>query len=381
VRILITGACGVTPRAIARSLQMGDRFHDAALIGTDRGGNWYGFHEGLYDRVYLVPDARDRRYVEAMHDICEKEAIDVAVVSPEAEVLFWSGREPPVPALLPSPRIVKIAISKKNLYDALQGTGLIPWFSIVSRAELLARRGLDFTRGPVWLRDFSDASSSAMGAIRVNDAEQAYAWACLHSGIADYMVAEYLPGGNFACCILFYEGRLLKVACYERLEYLMGHLVASGVTGNISRGRLVNDSRLTTIAEQAVRHISQQHDEPAHGLFTVDLREAADGSPKVTEINIRHTACTSALAAGGANLAEAQVLASLSRCEEIGEVAVTFAEGNVILRDVDGPPLLLDSERKLEVGDFVAGAASGCTRADSAAGAPKHRLDSKYRPA
>jgi hypothetical protein len=373
VRILITGACGVTPRAIARSLRMSSRFRDAALVGTDRGGNWYGFHEGLYDRVYLVPDARDPRYVEVMGDICQQEAIDVAVVSPEAEVLFWSGRELPVPALLPPPHIVKVAINKKNLYDALQGSGLIPWYTIVARADLLARRGLDFARGPVWLRDFSDASSSGTGAIRVNDAEQAYAWACLHSEITDYMVAEYLPGGNFACCMLLYEGELLKVACYERLEYLMGRLVASGVTGNISRGRLVNDSRLTTIAEQAVRHVSQRHDEPAHGLFTVDLREATDGSPKVTEINIRHTACTSALAAGGANLAEAQVLASLGRREEIGEVAATFGEGNLILRDVDGPPLLLGGERTLEVGDFIAGAARDSTRPDHPAGAPTRR--------
>jgi hypothetical protein len=373
VRILITGACGVTPRAIARSLQMSSRLRDAARIGTDRGGNWYGFYEGLYDRVYLVPDARDPRYVEVMSDICEKEDIDVAVVSPEAEVLFWSDRALPVPALLPSPRIVEVAISKKNLYDALQGSGLIPWHTIVSRADLLKRRGLDVSREPVWLRDFSDASSSGKGAIRVNDAEQAYAWACLHSEITEYMVAEYLPGGNFACCMLFHEDRLLKAACYERLEYLMGGLVASGITGNISRGGLVNDSQLVAISEQAIRHISQQHAEPAHGLFTVDLREAADGSPKVTEINVRHTACTSALAAGGANLAEAQVLASLGRCDEIGEVVVTFAEGKVILRDVDGPPLLLEGERTLAVGDFVAGAARGSTRADRPAGAPGRR--------
>jgi hypothetical protein len=373
VRILITGACGVTPRAVARSLQMSSHFRDAARIGTDRGGNWYGFYEGLYDRVYLVPDARDPRYVEVMSDICKKETIDVAVVSPEAEVLFWSARELPVPALLPSSTMVKVAISKKNLYDALKGSDLIPWHTIVARADLLARRGIDFSRGPVWLRDFSDASSSGMGAIRANDPEQAYAWACLHPEITGYMVAEYLPGGNFACCMLFYENDLLKAACYERLEYLMERLVASGVTGNISRGRLVNDSRLTTVAEQAIRHISRQHGEPAHGLFTVDLREAVDGSPKVTEINIRHTACTSALAAGGVNLAEAQVLASLGRCEEIGDVAVTFIEGNVILRDVDGPPLLLDSERTLAVGDFIAGAARGSTRADNLAAAPERR--------
>jgi carbamoyl-phosphate synthase large subunit len=167
------------------------------------------------------------------------------------------------------------------------------------------------------------------------------------------MVAEYLPGRNFACCLLFHDDKLLKIACYERIDYFMAHLVVSGITGNTSRGRLVNDPRLRTMAEQAVRSISRQHDVPAHGLFTVDLKEAVDGSPKITEINLRHTAPVSSLTAGGANLAEAQVLASLGRHDEIGDVIVEFAEDNIFLRDIDGPPLLLTNDRKLDVGDFI----------------------------
>lgn len=351
-RILVTGACGVTPRAIARSLRMSQRFHDAMLVGSDRGGNWYGFYEGLYDRVYLVPGTRDPGYAEMIADICQKESIDVAVVSPEAEVLFWSDREFPVPTLLPSSRFVRIAISKKALYDGLRGSGLIPAYRTVSREDLLARRGLEMNQAPVWLRDFSDASSSGLGAIKVNDAEQAYAWAYLNPDIAQYMVAEFLPGRNVACCLVFTNDELLKVACYERLDYFQGHLVASGVTGNISRGRLVNDPDARTAAESAIRWIARQIGEPALGLFTVDLRASEDGLPKVTEINVRHTAGTSALAAGGANLAEAQVLAALGREAEIGDAIVTFGEEDVILRDIDGPPLLV-SEPRLEVGDFI----------------------------
>jgi hypothetical protein len=355
LQVLITGACGVTPRAIARSLRMSDRLRDARLIGTDRGGNWYGFYEGLYDRTYLVPDTRDPRYTEVIQEICVRESIDAAVISPEAEVRFWSEREFPVATVLPSSRFVAVAISKKNLYDALKDSGLIPPYRTVTRADLLAHHGVDSGAEPVWLRDFSDASSSGLGAIKVTDPEQAYAWAALNPEIDQYMVAGYLPGRNLACCLLFHEDVLLKVACYERLEYFQGQLVVSGVTGNISRGRLVNAPEARAASENAVRLISSQHDEPSHGLFTVDLKEAEDGSPMVTEINVRHTACTSALAEGGANLAEAQVLAALDRHDEIGEVAVTFAEDNAILRDIDGAPLLITSDLHLKVGDFVEG--------------------------
>jgi carbamoyl-phosphate synthase large subunit len=353
LNILVTGACGVTPRAIARSLGASPLFADARLVGADRGGNWYGFYEGLYERVYRVSEPSDPGYADLLADICERESIDVAVVGPEAEVLFWSGREFPVPTLLPPPEFSRIAISKGKLYEALQQTGLVPHYRIASRDELLAHSGLRLDGGPVWLRDYSEASSSGIGSIQVSEPEEAYAWAYLNPGIPSYMVAEHLPGRNIACTLLFREDELLKAGCYERLEYFMGHLAVSGVTGNINRGRLVNDERARALAEQAVRFVCDRTGEPAHGLLTVDLREDRTGALKVTEINVRHVAATSALAAGGANMAEAQVLVTLGRLDEIGEPVPRFPDDNVILRDIDGVPIWLTDYRELAVGEHA----------------------------
>jgi hypothetical protein len=86
-----------------------------------------------------------------------------------------------------------------------------------SQEELLARRGLDLDGGPVWLRDYSDASSSGIGSIQVTEPEEAYAWAYVNPEISSYMVAEHLPGRNIACTLLFHEDELLKAGCYERL--------------------------------------------------------------------------------------------------------------------------------------------------------------------
>lgn len=353
LNVLITGACGVTPRAIARSLRMSNAFADARLVGVDRGGNWYGFYEGLYDRIYRVSTPADPGYAELVAEICANEEIDAAIVAPEVEVRFWSARAFPVPALLPPPRFVEIAISKRKLYDALRETGLVPRYSIVSRDDLLARRGLELDGDPVWLRDYSDASSSGIGSLAVTDAEQAHAWAVLNPGIASYMVAEHLPGRNLAAMLLFHNGELLKAACYERLEYFGGHLAASGITGNISRGRLVNDEQARAVGEQAVRLVAELAGETPHGLLTADLREDKTGALKVTEINIRHVAATSALAAGGANLSEAQLLATLGRLDEIGEVVPHFPEDNAILRDIDGAPVWLTSSPELALGEHA----------------------------
>jgi carbamoyl-phosphate synthase large subunit len=353
VNVLITGACGVTPRAIARSLKMSGACTDARLVGVDRGGNWYGFHEGLYDRVYRVSTPSDPGYEELLREICAKEEIDAAIVAPEVEVRFWSTREFPVPALLPPPGLVEIAISKRKLYDALRETGLVPRYGIASRDDLLARTGLELDGNPVWLRDYSDASSSGIGSIAVTDSEQAYAWALLNPGIESYMVAEHLPGRNLAAMLLFHDGELLKAACYERLEYFGGHLAASGITGNISRGRLVNDEQARAVGEQAVRLVAELAGEKPHGVLTADLRGDATGAYKVTEINVRHVAATSALAAGGANMSEAQLLATLGRLDEIGEQIPRFPDDNAILRDIDGAPLWLDRDPELAVGEYA----------------------------
>ncbi|HZS30745.1 MAG TPA: hypothetical protein VFA37_05770 [Gaiellaceae bacterium] len=353
MNVLITGACGVTPRAIARSLRASAVFGDARLVGIDRGGSWYGFYEGLYDRVYRVSEPGDPGYAELVGEICRKEEIGAALIAPEAEVLFWSGREFPVPVLLPPPAFVEIAVSKRKLYDALRETGLVPRYGIVEREDLLARRGLELDGSPVWLRDYSDTSSSGKGAISVSEPEEAYAWAYLNPEIQSYMVAEHLPGRNLACTLLFYEGEVLKAGCYERLEYFMGHLAASGISGNINRGRLVNDERARALAEQAVRLVADGTGETAHGVLTVDFREDRTGALKVTEINVRHVAATSALAAGGANLAEAQLLATLGRLDEIGEPVPRFPDDNVILRNIDGEPLWLSGYRELAVGEHA----------------------------
>jgi carbamoyl-phosphate synthase large subunit len=353
LNILVTGACGVTPRAIARSLRASPAFSGATLVGTDSGGNWYGFYEGLYDRVYRVSQPGDPGYPELVADICEREKVDAALVSPEAEVRFWSGREFPVPALLPHLGFVEIAISKAKLYDALQETGLVPRHHLVEREDLLAGGGLNLDDGPVWLRDYSVASSSGLGSMLVTEPGEAHAWAYLNPDISSYMVAEHLPGRNLACSLLFVDGELLKAGCYERLEYFMGHLAASGVTGNINRGRLVNDERARALGEQAVRYVAGLGGEQAHGLLTVDFREDRSGALKVTEINVRHVAATSAFAAGGANLAEAQLLATLGRLDEIGEAVPRFPDDNVILRNIDGEPLWLTGYRELAVGEHA----------------------------
>lgn len=336
MNILVTGACGVTSRSIVRSLNASRLFQHATFIGTDVCHNLFALAEGLYEHIYRVPPATEPSYAQTLNRICAQENISLAIVIPELEVLFWTRHELSVPCLLPPPEFCAIAGSKRALYETLSGTGTVPHHDIASREAILDGGYVPSTGWPCWIRAHEVGSSSGRGSLLARNHDDLKAWTMLNADIESFMVSEYLPGRNFACHLLYHDGNLIKTGTYERLEYFMGRTAPSGITGNISRGRLLNDDRVLATSRAAVEAICRKTGENMQGIVAVDLREDAHGHPMVTEINLRHVACTSAFASAGHNLAEAQALATLGRLDEIGPVMHDYPEGNLILRDIDG---------------------------------------------
>ena len=353
MRILITGACGVTSRAVARSLRLSSRFPDLYLLGTDICENPYGLYEGLLDRIYRAPRVTEAGYRTWMEDLCRTERLDAAIVIPELEVLFWSAVGFPIAVALPPAEFCQIAVSKKRLYETLADDGLVPRFRIRSREELTTGTLAEPIEFPCWIRDFSEGTSSGKGSLLARNRDEVRAWVVLNPGIRHFMLAEYLPGRNFACHLLYDQGRIVKIACYERTEYFMARTSVSGITGNISKGRLINDERLVNAADKAVVAILRKTKETMHGIVAVDFCESADNKPMITEINLRHVAATYSFAAAGFNLAEAQLLLTLGRREELGPKEATYSESNMILRDIDGAPIWLADYKELAVGECV----------------------------
>ena len=353
--VLVTGACGVTSRTVVRALRMSAAFRDTRLVGTDVCTNPYGLHEGLYARLYRVPPQTEgAEYRRVIGQICEAERIDAAIVIPEPEVLHWAEHAMPVPALLPPPRFARLAISKATVFDLLRDTGLVPRHAILSRDAILAGALEGFGELPLWLRDCGAGSTSGKGAICVHRAAEAVAWMTLNPDTESFMASQYLPGRNLACLLLFDRGQLVKVGCYERLEYFMAKTVISGVTGNISQGRLINDAAAVAVSRKAVDILCRHSGETMHGLVTVDLRTDALDVPKVTEINLRPVAAASAFAhVPGANLIEAHLFATFGEPGRAGPLEVTFPPNNRIFRDIDGLPIYTPDHVLPAIGEWV----------------------------
>lgn len=352
MNILITGACGVTSRSVVRSLIKSKKFNKLTFIGTDICDNEYGLFENLYRKIYRVPGSNEKDYKNVILKICREENIKAAIVIPEPEVLVWSKLTDMPPSVIPPYEFAKIAISKHKLAEILCPLNMAAPFIIYKKDNKKIKNQLKQFEFPVWIRDGGDGSTSGRGSFLANNLSDLIKWYEFNDSIDKFMISKYLPGRNLACCLLFVNGKQIQAICAERLIYFMSHLVISGVSGNTCKGKVFYDESIIDFSERAVRLVFEQVDKTPHGLFTVDLKESADGKPFVTEINLRHIAITSSFADAGANMAEAQLLTALGRENEISFNKDKVKSG-YFFRDIDGTPRFSKKEPELKIGQSI----------------------------
>lgn len=354
MKFLITGACAVSARSVLRSLKMSDIFKDSEFIGWDMCGLLYGVYVHDFDRMYKVPAVTDDSYEEVARGILERERPDAVIVVPEVEVLYWAQHKFDVPHIVPPADFAAIAISKEKVFDILMKSGLVPKSVPVSSALLLEATKGNPLGYPVWMRDASAGTASAKGAFMAHSLEEMQAWAMINPLTKKFQLSQFLPGRNLGCFCLFKDGKLIKMAQAERIEYIMGKVAVSGITGNTSKGKLLNEKKISDTALSAIDLICQHTGDRMNGLVVVDMKEDEHGKPFVTEINIRHVAFSSSFAMAGQNIAEAQLLLALDRDDEVpGTVTKDYPPENLILRDVDGPPIYVPHPAPLAVGSYV----------------------------
>lgn len=352
-KILVTGACGVTSRSVVRSLNISEHFaNQCEFIGTDVCYNEYGIYEGLYKKVYKVPYFNDPTYRSIMQQIIDDNHIEYAILIPEPEVLYWSENPFNIKFLKIPTLFSKHVLSKKNLYDTLRGKKYIPQYQIISREEMMESKDNIHLSYPLWIRDYAEGTTSGKGSLMASSYDEVKAWAIINKGIHSFMLSEYLPGRNLACFTLFSNGKLLKYGVAQRINYLMDKVAVSRITGNTSKGKLLNDKKVFDVAYDGIRSIISQTGEVMNGLVVTDLKEDKDGNPIITEINIRHVAFTSTFANAGLNFSEYQMLVLTGRENEIApELTKIFPDDNAMLRDVDGLPIYLEHYKEIQTGE------------------------------
>ena len=345
MNILINGVGGPTPRSIARSLKQYSKFKNAKLIGTDINPYAHGLYEKeLYDATYLVPPAHDPEYWHEIEKIITKHNIDIALVHPEVEVLEWAKRSEnedlPCKTLLPSQKMVEVLIDKSRMTEVLKDTDLVPK-SFTINSNNPDYEGLENALSyPFWIR--STSGSSGLGSLKVENREALKNWFLINPKVEEFIASTYLQGRNLAVKMLYYNGKLLRTACAERVNYIMAKVAPSGITGNTSFGRLLNEPDLVATATRAMDLLFQHANCEKHGFFTADFKEDQNGKPYITEINIRMVAFNLSFAVGGANFSE-DIVRLLSNDEEFDKTykMYEFEKDLIFLRDVDTTPIVM----------------------------------------
>jgi len=348
MNILINGVGGPTPRSIARSIRRYSQFDNVKLIGTDINSLAYGLYEDdLYDHTYLVPPAGHPDYWSAMGKIIKEHHIEMAMVHPENEVMAWSKRisdgEAPCKALLPSYKMSKLLVDKSKMTEVLKDSGLVP-NSFVFDSDFQNFEGLEATLPyPFWVR--ATKGSSGLGSLKVENQKALKNWLHINPNVKRFIASTFLPGRNLAVKLLYHKGKLLRSASGERVSYIMSKVAPSGITGNTSFGRLLNESGLVEQAVKAMELLFEYTGSEKHGFFTADFKEDETGHPYITEINVRMVAFNLSFAAGGANFTE-DIIRLLSEDSSFDRTykMYEFEPGTIFLRDVDAEPKLMNEK-------------------------------------
>jgi len=305
VNALILGVGGPTILGIARSLRLRLANDNLRMVGVDGDPFAPGlYNSDLFDATYLNGFTRDPNYWEIIEELVDRESIDIAFVVAEGEVLAWSEKQAQgnlhCKSLIPELDVARSMYNKMACNQILESTGLVPATLAVDRdfpeSEIGERLGY-----PYWARKAEGAG--AIGALKIDKAQDLRNWLTMNPAMEGLIASEFLPGRNYACKVLYVDGRLCRAACGERITYLLASAAPSGVSGMCARGRLLNDPDLIRRSDQAVRAIFDHHGLTPHGMFTVDFKEDSSGVPRLTEINIRHVSFTHAFSLGGANFA------------------------------------------------------------------------------
>lgn len=353
MKILITGACAVTARTILRGLKMSPKYKDSEFIGWDMCGLLYGIYSKAFDKMYKVPGVSDPAYEEVVRKIIDSEKPDAAIIVPEVEVRYWANHELGIPCLLPPGKFANIAVCKDKLFAALKETDLVPTYYNASADDIRSSQFNNPLGFPCWIRDGAAGTASARGAFKAHSNEDLRAWVQVNNGIKMFQVSKYLPGKIYACVLLYKNGKLVKTCLSQRIEYIMSRVAVSGITGNICKGKLINDKKVVDTAIRTVEALCAQTGEKPNGVIDVDMRDDENGNPKVTEINMRFLSFSSVFASAGFNLFEDLVNLTIGCDDEVSpEIEKTFPEHNWILRDVDGEPVYVENPVELKLGEY-----------------------------
>lgn len=281
-RVLVTGSGGLAGVNFVRALRASPRRH--YIVGTDF--NRYHILYPDVDARYHTPRHSDEGFVPRVAELVREERIEFLHPQPSSEafVIASKGGKIPCRTFLPPAKVMRVGqdklLTEKKLKE--KGVPVAKTFQLEGKPDVKA--AFKALGAPLWAR----ARHGAGGRLSLlcKDATEAGLWIDLWvkrggDPYSEFILQEYLPGRNIAWDSLWKDGELVTSYSRERLEYPLRHISPSGITGTPSVSRTVSDRRVDEVGVRSVKAI----DPRPNGAYSVDIKESADGTPCITEVD------------------------------------------------------------------------------------------------
>jgi len=327
--VLLT-ACGVQfiPGLVNCLRENGER--KIRLIGTDMHDDKTLY--SLFDKLYVVPAAKDETYADVLLDICKKENVDVLLPFMSAELIPLLDRKSDFEALgvkvsVSDRRSVEITNNKLKFYEFLKEQGLrVPKFHAVRNADEL-KTACEFVGYPEQAVCVKATELSGSRGIRIIDPtksrydilfgqkpnsfyttfEELQETLRERPVMPEMMAMECLPGEEGSVDLLADHGEILYMAYRE---------------SNVNLASIPQEATLAyneeayQIAREVVAALGLD------GNADLDFKYDKDGHPVLMEINPRIAATMQIFKEGGMNLPYLRIKQLLG--EELPEVEIQY---------------------------------------------------------
>jgi hypothetical protein len=154
--------------------------------------------------------------------------------------------------------------------------------------------------------------------------------------VADFTLSEYLPGRHFMVQSFWHEGTMIRTQAVEALSYFAAGNNPSGIFSLSNLAKTVAAPEAVKIAVSAVEAVEKK----PSGTYFIELREAANGVPSITEINAGRfpSGITALLAIGKDNMVEAFAAAATGGKVAVAAEPFGSAAEYYMVRDIDALP-------------------------------------------
>lgn len=348
VRALVTGAGTGSSANLIRALRAMTPKPYVVGVNHDR----FFLKLSIADANYLCPDPDGGEFTEAMLKIIRREKINVVMATNDNVVKALSDyrRRYKLDLLLPRRETIDLCQDKYALNEFLRQRKI----PAPRTFEIRSLRSLDriFARfsneGLLWCR--ARRGSRSLGATPVANIEQARSWITQWrdlqgAKVSDFTLAEYLPGRHFVVHSLWHRGIMLRTQAVEIVSYFAAGNNPSGIFSMSSLAKTVAAPEAVEVTLRAVKALEKA----PTGAFFVELKEAANGVPAITEINAGRfpSGVTALLAVGKDNMVAAFASAAIGK--EVAVAAEPFGSAAefYMVRDIDAIPAVFPADELL----------------------------------